>query len=123
MNYLSMAKKENIQELLNLYIFDSEKDKSTVLANRKRVQGIEDVEVKQVSKIVRGLLIRGQEINVKLRLDNFTSLGDLYLFGMVLNYYFGVYCSFNTFVKLKVSDIRSGEVFTWKERQGERLVI
>ena len=123
MNYLSMADRDNLHKLLQLYIFDTEKDKSRVLANHKRVQGITDIKVSNINKIVRGLLVRGQKIDIQMKQDNFTSLGDMYVFAEVLNRYFSVYSSMNSFVKLTATDTISGESFQWKERLGERTII
>ena len=51
----------------------------------KRVAGIEDVTARPCDRWVRGMLLSGREVRVKVRRDHFGGPGDLYLFGSVLD--------------------------------------
>ena len=123
LNLLPLADTQGLQELLQLYIFPESKDRGRVAACQKRVDGLEDFKVEAVDRIVRGLMMRGQEIHVTARQDHFASLGDFWLFGAVLNEFFSEYTSMNTFTQLKMKDSVSGEQFVWPARIGNRPLL
>lgn len=123
LNLLSLASVENLVELLNLYIFQQDRDRGRISSNKKRVQGIEEFTVQQTNKLVRGQMMRGQKITVVARSDFFASLGDFCLFSMVLDNFFSEYCSLNTFTQLDMTDSVSGETYAWATRIGSRPLI
>ena len=97
LNLLSLANKENLKAMLKLYIFSESKDKAVVLANEKRIEGILDVLVDSRNRLVRGVNMRGQHINIKMNPDYFASRGDMYLFGSIMDHFLGTYASVNCF--------------------------
>ena len=90
---------DNLKELLGLYVFPEGRDRSKTAANTKRVEGIQDLQVKSVDRLVSGHMMRGREIRIKLRQDHFASPGDLFLFGTVMDYFLAVYSSINAFTR------------------------
>lgn len=120
LNYLSLANADNIKELLNLYIFPEGRDRAKIAANSKRVEGIIDIQMTPVDRLVAGYMMRGQKIKIKLRKDNFASLGDMFLFGSVIDYFLGVYSSMNCFTQLAVEESITGETYSWPPRIGDR---
>ena len=120
LNYLSIARADNIKELLNLYIFPEGRDRTKIAANSKRVEGILDIQVKPVDRLVAGYMMRGQRITIKLRKDSFASLGDMFLFGSVIDYFLGVYSSMNCFTQVSVEESITGETYSWPPRIGDR---
>jgi type VI secretion system protein ImpG len=123
LNYVSLGKAENLRALLELYIFPESRDRTTVIANQKRIAGIQGIEAKATNRLVSGIMMRGQEIEVKLRQDHFASEGDLFLFGCVLDYFLGVCASINTFTRLSVEEVVKGERYQWPARVGDRFLI
>lgn len=123
LNYVSLAKAENLRALLELYVFPENRDRKTVLANQKRIAGMENISAKASNRLVSGIMMRGQEILLKLRRDHFASQGDLFLFGSVLDYFLGVYASLNTFTRLQVQEVSKGEIYQWPARIGDRFLI
>jgi len=122
LNYLSLANRENLKEILRLYVFPEARDKAKIAANMKRIDGIQELRVSPVDRLLRGMVIRGQEIEMTARQDHFAGFGDLYLFGCILDLFFGVYSSMNTFLSFKLKESLSGESFTWPTRMGDRLL-
>ncbi|MCD6353158.1 MAG: type VI secretion system baseplate subunit TssF [Proteobacteria bacterium] len=120
LNYLSLVHIDNIKELLSLYIFPEGRDRTKIAANTKRVDGILDIQVIPVDRLVSGYMMRGQEIRIKLRQDNFASPGDMFLFGSVMDWFLGVYSSMNCFTKLTVEESITGEIYSWPPRIGDR---
>src|SRR5690606_343747 len=61
LNYLSLADAENLRALLSLYIFPGRGGRETETANRKRVQGIAQVQVRAADRLIQGAVFRGQD--------------------------------------------------------------
>ncbi len=123
LNLLSLANKDNIKSLLRLYVFTEGRDKAASVANEKRVDGIEDLSVKAVNRLVSGITMRGQEIRLKLNPDHFAGKGDMYLFGTIMDHFLGTYASINCFTHLTVEDSLKGDSDTWPARMGDRPLI
>jgi type VI secretion system protein ImpG len=123
LNYLSLSKAENLRALLELYIFPESRDRTATLTNRKRISGIEEVEVNPANRLVSGLMMRGQEIKLKMRQDQFASQGDLFLFGCILDHFLGGYASINAYTSLLMNEVTKGDIYQWPARLGDHLLI
>ncbi len=123
LNYLSLADVKNLKALLDLYIFHESRDRASVLANKKRIDGIEDVKAVPKDRIVSGASMRGQEIEIKIRHDHFASEGDLFLFGSVLDYFLGCYSAINTYTQLKIEETIKGDVYIWPAKVGDQPLL
>jgi type VI secretion system protein ImpG len=123
LNYLSLAKKENLKALLELYASLDTRNRKAMLANRKRIGGIMDMETKRSSRLVSGAIMRGQEIKMKMHQDHFAGPGDLFLFGAILDYFLGCYASINSYTRLMIEDILKGDIYQWPARLGDRPLI
>jgi len=122
LNFLSLATAENLRALLELYVFSESRDRPTVLANQKRINGIENVNATQKDRIVSGAVVRGQEIDLKMRQDHFASPGDLFLFGSVLDHFLGAYATINTYTRLGIHESIKGETYLWPPRLGDHTL-
>lgn len=123
LNYLSLARVENLRALLDLYLFPETRERATTLANKRRLAGIQSVEAIPSDRLVSGILMRGQEIKMKIRQDHFASPGDLFLFGCILDYFLGGYASLNTYTRLTIQEILKGDLYQWPARMGDRPLI
>lgn len=123
LNYLSLARAENLRTLLDLYIFEETRDKTSIIANRKRIAGIESLDAVSANRIVAGVMMRGLEIRMKIRQDHFVGPGDLYLFGNIMDYFFGNYASINTYTRMAINEVVKGNVYQWPARIGQHPLI
>lgn len=123
LNYLPMSNPENLKALLKLYIFPGTRNRASVVANNKRVDGITDLSSSTLDRLVRGQVIRGRELTIKANGSNFASYGDLYLFGTVLDRFLASYSSINSFTSCSLEDQYTGEVYRWPMRVGDRLLL
>jgi len=123
LNYLSLARVENLRALLELYLFPETRERAATLANKRRIAGIQSIETVPSDRLVSGILMRGQEIKLKMRQDHFASPGDLYLFGCILDHFFGGYASINTYTRIAVQEILKGDLYQWPARIGDRPLI
>jgi type VI secretion system protein ImpG len=123
LNYLSLARTENLKALLELYIFPDSRDQAAVMANRKRISGIEKIEAKASDRLVSGILMRGQELQLRMRQDHFAGSGDLFLFGSVLDCFLGGYATINTYTQLHIQEVLKGDRYRWPARIGDHPLI
>ena len=123
LNLFNLTDADSLRNLLRLYIFSHGHDRSRVTANEKRLEGIEEFVTQPVNRLVRGVMMRGQRIDMVIRADNFAGLGDFNLFGMVLDGFFSEYAAMNNFTQLNVKNSNSGEVFTWPPRLGTTRLL
>ena len=117
LNYSSLADLKTLQQLLNNY------DWSCRQENQKRILGIHAVDVETVDKIHKGALTQGVKFTLKIHENNFTSLADIYLFGLVLHHFFSMYASINFFVVTSIICDPSNKEFLWQPLHGANFLI
>ena len=119
LNFLSIASAVNLRALLGLYVFSERQEQGQEVANRRRVEGIQEVTATRETRLVgRGSVLRGQQIRIKCRSDFFAGIGDMYLFGCVLDRFIGDYAGINSYTRVELEDAFTGAVFTWPPRLG-----
>lgn len=123
LNYLSMCNRDNLKALLNLYIFPGTRNRASVVANNKRVEGLLDLSAVTADRLVRGQMMRGRQLSIKADGANFASYGDLYLFGTILDRFLASYSSINSFTQCTLEDQHTGETYRWPMRIGDRLLL
>ncbi|WP_295441445.1 type VI secretion system baseplate subunit TssF [uncultured Thiodictyon sp.] len=123
LNYQSLAAAENLRAMLKLYIFQETRNREAVLANTKRIEAIDSLDLRAADRFLQGYLLRGQEINIQLRLAGFIGEGDLFLFGSILDVFLGNYAAINSFTKMTVEDTNRKLRFTWPARLGDRVLL
>jgi type VI secretion system protein ImpG len=123
LNYQSLAKAENLRAVLGLYNFEENRDRSAFLANQKRIAGIQQIHTRSANRLVDRVIMRGREIQLDANQDHFAGEGDLYLFGSILDHFFGSYASMNTFIQLVIKEVLRGEVYQWPARIGDQQLI
>jgi type VI secretion system protein ImpG len=123
LNYASLANAENLRTLLGIYIFEDQRDRAKFLSNQKRVAGIENLETLGSDRIISGILMRGLDIRLDVRLDHFAGPGDLFLFGSILDCFLGLYASINTYTRFIIKEVSKGDIYQWPERLGDHPLI
>lgn len=123
LNNVSLANADNLKALLGIYLFTETRDRSGLLANQKRIQGIENITAHPSNRLVSSLILRGQEIEVRARSDHFASAGDFFLFGCILDDFFALYSSINAYTRFKLIDAFKGETYQWQARTGRHPLI
>lgn len=123
LNYASLESAENLKAILKLYVFEESRDRSAVLANLKRLDGILKVTGRPVDRLFSSVMMRGREIRLEMSSDHFAGKGDLYLFGCILDYFLGVYASVNAFMHLRMRDMIKGDEYQWPVRSGEHMLL
>jgi type VI secretion system protein ImpG len=119
--FQSLEREDVLKSMLELYIFPEARDPEA-LANRKRISGIQEVRARSGDRLVSGMVMRGREIRLKIQEDHFASRGDAFLFGSVLDTFFGNYASINSFTSLTIKDVHGGSI-SWPPRMGNRPLL
>ncbi|MGD9157937.1 MAG: type VI secretion system baseplate subunit TssF, partial [Desulfobacteraceae bacterium] len=123
LNSASLANTENLRSILDLYLFKNPVHPEYYTANKRRLEGIEQVSTRGSNRLVSGIMMRGREIEVRARHDYFGSQGDLFLFCQVLDHFFGSYASINSYTRLVLKEIITGDIYRWPEKLGDRPLI
>lgn len=124
LNFLSVANATNLQTLLSLYVFSERQEKGQETANRRRIEGIQEVKATPETRLIgRGGVLRGQQVRIKCRPDHYAGIGDMYLFGCVLDRFLGDYAGINSYTRVELEDAFSGAVFKWPPRLGQQPLL
>jgi type VI secretion system protein ImpG len=71
----------------------------------------------------RGGMQRGQLIRIRCREDHYAGIGDLYLFGCMIERFLGDYAGINAYTRVELEDTLSGTVFKWPPRLGQQPML
>lgn len=122
LNHMSLVAqgREVLLELLSLYNYRN------VSAIRKQINGIVSVASEPVVARIghpRPNFVRGVGITLTLDESQYTGSG-VFLFGMVLDHFFGQYCSMNSFTQLTLRTLqREKRVVQWPARTGDQPLV
>ncbi|MGQ7246813.1 type VI secretion system baseplate subunit TssF [Halomonas sp. V046] len=122
LNHLSLVSRgrEALLEILSLYNYRD------MDASRRQINGISSIESAPTMTRIghpRPAFVRGLGITLELDEQQFIGSG-IYLFGMVLDHFFGQYCSINSFTQLTLtSRQREKDVVTWPPRTGTQSLV
>ncbi|WP_345856844.1 type VI secretion system baseplate subunit TssF [Shewanella algae] len=123
LNYLSLLSRDAICSIIRAYDFKALVDRQAERVTRMRLDGISSIQSGPTERIVRGLPVRGLKTELVLDQQYFGSEGDLYLFGTVLNHFFALYASINSFHELVVINAHNKERYTWDIQSGQQPLI
>ncbi len=122
-NYQSLSNVDVLRNVLGLYNFQAIYDRQAARANELRLEGIVSVKVIPDEHLFHGAPIRGMAIEIELQEENFAGEGDMYLFASILNDFFALYTSLNSFSRLTVKGIQYGEIYQWQPRIGQQVMF
>jgi type VI secretion system protein ImpG len=123
LNYRSLAAVENLRAMLGLYNFEENRDRTAFLVNQKRIAGIQAVHTQACDQLVGRVIMRGRKVRLDVRQDHYAGMGDLFLFGSILDAFLGLYGSLNTFMQLSIREVLKGEMLQWPARIGDHPLI
>ena len=123
LNFLSIANAENLRALLGVYLFAGSGEHKQESANRRRIDAISSIEVKPSNRLLKGSVLRGQEIILSMNRDHFASEGDMYLFATVLERLFTSMSALNAFTRVILRESNTGEEYEWPPKLGTRPLV
>lgn len=123
LNYRSLVSLDALRVILSTYNFQAYYDRQTARAHELRLEGIEQIRVQPIDRLLKGSPVRGLQIDMEMRESKFAGEGDLYLLATVLNEFFSLYATINSFHQLTVRNVERGEVYRWPPRIGQQPLL
>ena len=123
LNYLSLADVEALRVILSTYNFQAYFDRQAERAHELRMEALTAIRLEPATMMFKGLPVRGYRILLDVKSGNFTSEGEMYLLMTILNEFFALYASINSFTQLVVRDIDRGDEYRWKPRIGQQPLL
>lgn len=119
----SLASVEALRRILLILTSSGGTDSAKRWASEQRTEGIEAVDRSISNRMVQGALLRGARTTVAIRESSFDSVGEVFLFGMVLNEVFAERVALNAFHELRIELRPSGRVLAWAPRCGKHVLV
>ena len=123
MNFLSITNLKNLKALLSIYLPNEDQDRPRLMSNQKRIEGIRAISNTSIDRISRGRIMRGHQINMDVDVQQFTGLGDVYLFGALMDNFFSSYASMNIFTQFNLKEVNTGVTFKWAAKIGNKILV
>ena len=122
LNYLALDNIQTLRSVLEAYDFIGANDLLQKKQTESLLNGLEKISYKTSDMIYKGLPIRGVTSTLILDSKKFSTLGEAYILVSVLNEFFSLYCTVNSFHKLEVLIDKKAK-FTWKPRMGKQALM
>jgi type VI secretion system protein ImpG len=122
LNQRSLLEPGALQAMLALYNFQETADQPTARANELRISSLRGISARPTTRFLQGAPVRGVRVAVELDEAGFTSSGDAFLFGCVLDELFASQVSLNSFSELALRLQPSQLEFQWAPRNGRQTI-
>nr|WP_178132088.1 type VI secretion system baseplate subunit TssF [Pseudomonas sp. C2B4] len=117
LNYLSLADVNALKVILETYDLPRFYDKQAEKVSKCLLDGLKSIRHQHVDRLHRGLPVRGLRTELTIDPQGYVGEGDLFVFASVLNEFFALYASLNSYHELRVISTQ-GEVYQWTPRMG-----
>ena len=117
LNYLSLANVDALKVILETYDLPRYYDQHAEKVSKRLLDGLKSISHQHVDRLHRGLPVRGVRTQLTINPEGYIGEGDLFLFATVLNEFFALYASLNSYHELRVQSTQ-GEVYQWTPRMG-----
>lgn len=122
LNYLALDNIQTLRSVIEAYDLIGANDVLQKKHTESLLNGLETISYKTTDMIFKGLPIRGVKINLTLDAKKYSTIGEAYIFLNVLNEFFSLYCTINSFHKLEATIDKKAK-FTWEARMGEQILL
>ncbi|SES21208.1 type VI secretion system baseplate subunit TssF [Halopseudomonas bauzanensis] len=122
LNYLSLSNVEALKVILETYDLPRHTDQHAAKVSKRLLGGLKHINHTHVDRLHRGLPVRGIRTELSMDADGYLGEGDLFLFASVLNEFFALYASLNSYHELRVKSSK-GEIYQWPPRMGQQPLL
>lgn len=122
LNYLSLANVEALKVILETYDLPRYYDQHQEKVSKRLLDGLKKIGHQHVDRLHRGLPVRGVRTELTINPEGYLGEGDLFLFASVLNEFFALYASLNSYHELRVQSTQ-GELYQWTPRMGQQPLL
>lgn len=123
LNYTSLTEMETLKTILSTYDHRVFFDRQHARASQHRLNGLDSIKAKPEERLYEGIPIRGIATELCMRESCFANEGDMYCFAVILNEFFSLFSTINSFHRLSVKGMEQGEIYTWTPRVGQQAVL
>jgi type VI secretion system protein ImpG len=123
LNYSTLTNPVMLRTVIRAYDFRALNDRQAERQLLLKLGGIREIKVDSGDRLIGGHPIRGITITMKLKESNFTSEGDMYLFASILDEFFSLYASINSYHQLTVIGEENGEHYHWPVKIGLQNIL
>jgi len=116
LNYGSLEDPNRLKNMLMLY------DRTKSRANRLRVNGIQQTNVKPVETLIKGFPVRGISIEMTMNEKNFINRGDMLMFSNILSQLLSMYVPINAYCSFSVVEKDKKGEYEWPIK-GEQKIL
>ena len=117
LNYLSLANVDALKVILETYDLPRYYDEQAERVSKRLLGGLQSIRHEHVDRLHRGLPLRGLRTELIIDPQGYIGEGDLFVFASVLNEFFALYASLNSYHELRVKSTQ-GETYQWTPRMG-----
>lgn len=117
LNYLSLADVNALKVILETYDLPRYYDPHADKVSKRLLGGLKSIRHQHVDRLHRGLPVRGLRTELTIDPQGYIGEGDVFVFASVLNEFFALYASLNSYHELRVKSTQ-GEVYQWPPRMG-----
>jgi type VI secretion system protein ImpG len=103
--------------ILETYDLPRYYDQQAERVSKRLLGGLKSIKHHHVDRLHCGLPVRGLRTELTIDPQGYIGEGDLFVFASVLNEFFALYASLNSFHELRVKSTQ-GEVYQWTPRMG-----
>jgi type VI secretion system protein ImpG len=122
LNYLSLANVDALKVILETYDLPRYYDQHAEKVSKRLLDGLKGISHQHVDRLHRGLPVRGVRTQLTINPEGYVGEGDLFLFATVLNEFFALYASLNSYHELRVQSTQ-GELYQWTPRMGQQPLL
>ncbi|WP_426135174.1 type VI secretion system baseplate subunit TssF [Pseudomonas sp. PWP3-1b2] len=122
LNYLSLTDINALKVILDTYDLPRYHDRQAQKISQTRLNALRSISHQAVDRLHRGLPIRGVRVDLTVDPQGFLGQGDMFVFACVLNEFFALYASLNSYHELRVISTQ-GDVYLWPSRMGQQPLL
>jgi len=97
-------------------------DKQQQAATRLKVEGLESLSITPAMRLFKGVPVRGSDVRLTINSDKFSGMGDIFLFGEILNEFFTLSSPINSFQRLSIKTVPEEETIQWRAMVGMQAI-
>ena len=119
LNYLSLTDINALKVILETYDLPRYHDRQAQKISRRRLDALRSIRHEAVDRLHHGLPFRGLRVDLCIEPQGFLGQGEVFVFASVLNEFFALYASLNSYHELRVISTQ-GDVYLWPPRMGQQ---
>ncbi len=121
-NYTTNLSISALRNLLTSYNYRAHYNKQVAREHELKMKAMITLQVNTVTRLLRGLPVRGNRVHFNLSGQSYGSEGEMYLFYSVLQRFLTEISGLNSFTELVVEDLDKGGMYQWPMMPGSRNI-